>query len=196
LEFSAEPTNTAAGTNSAFESRPAARLDAIDCMRTIANEAADHLTALGLPVPHDTITRVRRLHANGNPDDTDHIIRAWWITARLATGWDDPPWKPDNTCPSCNGRGTIRIRLADRIARCTTCHATWDPSTIGILAEHIRTENAAHSPRIDLTPCYCPLPKPEIHDLRHQCQRCGSARCHRAVAERALDDLRKETLDI
>jgi hypothetical protein len=72
LEFSAEPTNTAAGTNSAFESRPAARLDAIDCMRTIANEAADHLTALGLPVPHDTITRVRRLHANGNPDDTDH----------------------------------------------------------------------------------------------------------------------------
>lgn len=198
LQFSAMPDNTEAGSSSAFGSRPAARLDAIDAYRRITVEADDWLITLNQPVPHDTIDRVRRLAslARTHPDrqgDITHTIRSWWVEARVATGWDTPPWRPDNTCPACGERGTLRVRLAEHLASCRDCRATWDATTIGLLADHVRTENDAETQAVDVvthTPCYCPLPKPKLEDLRYQCRWCGSIRCHHALATRALQKLR------
>lgn len=195
LQFSAMPDNTENGHAGTFGSRPAARLDAIDVAIRIANDADDWLTRLGQEVPRDIVDRVRRLHSlaptypvmRGGIEAT---IRSWWVQARIATGWDSPPWRPDNTCPICGEHNSLRVRLADQLASCRSCHATWDAVTIGLLAEHVTSENDARAPKASHTPCYCPIPKPKLDDLRHQCRWCGSARCHHALATRLLAQLR------
>jgi hypothetical protein len=68
-------------------------------------------------------------------------MRRWWTQARIASGWDSTPWKPNNTCPHCDERRSLRIRPDDRAAFCVGCRETWDAGTIGILAEHVRAEN-------------------------------------------------------
>jgi hypothetical protein len=68
-------------------------------------------------------------------------LRTWWTQARICSGWDSKPWKPNNTCPVCSKRRTLRIRPDDRAAFCVGCRETWDQGTIGILAEHVRAEN-------------------------------------------------------
>lgn len=196
LQFSAMPDNSGAGSSSAFGSRPAARLDAIDAARRIADEADDWLITLNQQVPHDVGDRVRRLaslaptypHERGA---ITHAIRSWWIEARIATGWDTPAWRPDNTCPACGERGTLRVRLAEHLASCRDCRATWDETTIGVLADHVRTENDTHTVTAPShSPCYCPIPKPKTTDLTFQCRWCGSSRCHHALATRMLKELR------
>lgn len=55
--------------------------------------------------------------------------------------------QPDNTCPLCATRGSLRIRVGDGInsnsasAMCVSCFEAWDDSNIGLLANHIRSEN-------------------------------------------------------
>lgn len=73
----------------------------------------------------------------------ENDIHHWWKWARVVTGWDTPAWQPDNTCPLCGVRGTLRIRFEDQLATCINdaCRETWDSFTIGLLAAHIRTEN-------------------------------------------------------
>lgn len=123
-----------------YTSKPTARLDALDTLIRIDYEARDTLTALGGDSNADTKTVIRRIAATdpGNP----HIKR-WWTWARVITGWDLPAWSPDNTCPACATRGTLRIRLIEHIASCINdqCRAIWDHTTIGLLADHIRSEN-------------------------------------------------------
>ncbi len=65
------------------------------------------------------------------------------------TGWQSPLYQPHAPCPHCDQRGTLRVNLARQSAFCTTktwspergehlwC-ATWNPATIGVLADHIR----------------------------------------------------------
>lgn len=71
----------------------------------------------------------------------ERSMRRWWTQARIASGWDTAAWAPNNTCPMCNDRRKLRIRLDDKSAFCTGCRETWDQGTIGLLAEHIRGEN-------------------------------------------------------
>jgi hypothetical protein len=106
------------------------------------------------------------------------------MQARIVTGWDSPAWSPDNTCPQCGERGTLKVRLAEHIAMCKNdaCRATWDETTIGLLADHIRAESEAErvaAPGVG--PCWCPWPAPLIPDMTWQCPRCGSARCTHAA---------------
>lgn len=68
-------------------------------------------------------------------------MRQWWTQARIASGWDSLPWKPNNTCPVCSERRSLRIRPDDRAAFCVGCRETWDQGNIGLLAEHVRAEN-------------------------------------------------------
>lgn len=74
--------------------------------------------------------------------ELDRDLRRWWTMARIATGWDSPAWRPANTCPVCGLRGGLRVKLAAQSAFCVECRETWDESSIGLLAEHIRVENA------------------------------------------------------
>ena len=136
-------------------SKPSANIDAIDTANRINTQALGWLTTLGLDTTGTATDHIRRLAPQAitaghchQPKPTSgccltHDIRRWWTWARITTGWDQPPWQPDNTCPHCDRRGTLRIRLADKLATCIddTCRATWDDTTIGLLADHIRTEN-------------------------------------------------------
>lgn len=152
------------GASRPAASKPSAALEAIDTMMRIDHDAAAWLRSLGEDDPGNVISCVLRLgalavsdrceRAKGSRGDQAWIsccryhqveadVRRWWSWARVVTRWDLPPWTPDNTCPLCGTRGSLRVRVADRLAVCTEdhCRETWDEITIGLLAEHIRAEN-------------------------------------------------------
>lgn len=149
-------------SGSGFGSRPAASIEALDTLIAIDLAAARWLRDLGEDDPGDTKTCVRKVgsllpstHTCGpTPRRADagqvdccarhtieHDIRRWWTHARIISGWDVAAWKPNNTCPLCGKRGTLRVRSTDHTALCIDCRSTWEPATIALLAEHIRAEN-------------------------------------------------------
>lgn len=213
--FTSDVASAAAeeGPRAGFQSKPAARLDAIDTAIRIDLAAARWVRDLGEDDPGDTIDPktervipgsgtiacVHRLH--GLAASADQVtrraiegdVRRWWTQARIVTGWDSPAWSPSNTCPQCGERGTLKVRLAEHIGMCThdACRATWDESTIGLLADHIRAESSAER-RVPegRGPCWCPWPEPTVRDLSRLCPSCGSARCRHAVQARLVDLVR------
>jgi hypothetical protein len=66
-------------------------------------------------------------------------VKRWWRQARIITGWDTPAFKPRATCPVCDASGSLRIKTEG--ALCVECRSLWDAQQIGLLAEHIRSEN-------------------------------------------------------
>jgi hypothetical protein len=143
-------------------SRPPTSLDALDTLVHIDHEAAKWVRDLGHDDPGSTIDCVRKVYSlaasakfcgrstavleNRKPVccDTHRIERAlrrWWTQARIVSGWDSPAWAPNNTCPVCDERRSLRIHVHDKSAFCTSCRETWDAESIGILAEHVRQEN-------------------------------------------------------
>lgn len=205
------------GPRPGFGSKPAARLDALDAAARIDHDAQRWIMKLGGRVEAiaDSIDLVRRLNGMAGSvercmrrtpkrdPETSRIVcctwheveadvRRWWTQARIVTGWDSPAWSPDNTCPQCGERGTLKIRLAEAIGMCTNdaCRATWDQGTIGLLADHIRGEaEAEREPAQERGPCWCPVPQPQVPDLSVLCPRCGSARCWHALEARLLGKL-------
>lgn len=71
----------------------------------------------------------------------EHDVRRWWQQARIITGWDSPAYRPFNTCPVCDHRGGLRVNVVIGSAMCVECRSVWDPTMIGLLADHIRREN-------------------------------------------------------
>jgi hypothetical protein len=157
--------------SSTFGSRPAARLEALDTVMLIDDEASRWLKRLGEDDPGDKLDVVtgqhiagsgtircikllHGLHAAAKPCERpkgrdcctahhiEHDIRRWWHQARIITGWDSPAWRPDNTCPVCEIRRSLRVNLTSQTAMCVECREVWDTVAIGLLAEHIRSENA------------------------------------------------------
>lgn len=154
--------STGAGGFGGFASRPPARLEALDALADIDLAASRWVRDLGEDDPATTVECVRKLHglhasahgcggAPGRGDDgqvsccTQHAIEAdvrrWWGHARIVTGWDSQAFRPDNTCPLCGRRGGLRVRIEASSAVCIECRESWDESTIGLLADHIRSEN-------------------------------------------------------
>jgi hypothetical protein len=188
------------GSAAGYESRPVARLEALDTAARIDIQAARWITDLGEhPRSLHTADVIHQLHGlvpSANQVQRKAIessVRSWWMQARIVTGWDSPAWSPSNTCPQCGERGTLKVRLAEHIAMCKNdaCLATWDETTIGLLADHIRAESEAErvaAPGVG--PCWCPWPAPAVPDMEWQCPRCGSARCTHALRRRLLADVR------
>jgi hypothetical protein len=143
------------------KSKPTAHIEALDTLHLIDRAAAKWIRQLGEDDPSNTIACIRKLYglaANakfcGNTPktqnrqticcDTHRIerdIRSWWTQARIVSGWDTLPWRPNNTCPMCSERRTLRIRSDDKTAMCVNCRETWMSGNLGLLAEHIRREN-------------------------------------------------------
>jgi hypothetical protein len=145
--------STGDGTNGAggYKSRPAAWLEPVDTLALIDREASAWVRNLGDDDPNSTkacVLRVHGLWASASDDDKKRIegdVRRWWAQARVIAGWDSVAWRPDNTCPMCNERRSLRVKLGDQIAFCVDCRETWDDTNIGLLAEHIRGENQDES---------------------------------------------------
>lgn len=153
------------GTARPASSKPSAAIEAIDTLLRIDRQAAAWVRRLKQDDPGNVIGCVVQLGALAMGQDycgrktpkraddgqvtccTFHQIesdvRRWWSWARVVTRWDLPPWQPDNTCPLCGTRGSLRVRVVERLAVCTEdqCRETWDEATIGLLADHIRAEN-------------------------------------------------------
>ena len=202
LDASDIPSSTSEdGPRAGYASKPAARLDSLDCLHGISRDAEWWLTELGQTSRGRDLTTTVRLLGSLHPglDACDHRragccpahelerdLRSWWTQARIVTGWDSPAWRPDNTCPACSERGTLRVRLVDQAGYCTECRETWGPETIGLLADHIRGESEAERhPRVQRPACACPWPKPVVADLSRLCRWCGSARCVHAIEVRS-----------
>lgn len=177
-----------------YASRPAARLEALDTLMQIDREAARWVRWLGHNDPGSTAACIRLLHSL-TPSMTALIranvvrdVRRWWTWARIATGWDSPAWRPRNSCPVCGERGTLRINLVAELAVCVhdACRETWDHSTLGLLADHIRLESEDRRPVVaQPIACQCRLPMPP-QGRWGLCSACGSSVCVNAevVAER------------
>ena len=188
------------GTRPGFASKPAASLEALDSATRIDLEAARWIRDLGEDDHYlNTAATVQQLHALAASADQvtrDAItrdVRRWWTQARIITGWDSAPWEPDATCPMCGDRGTLRVRLVEKIGMCTNdaCREVWAPETIGLLADHIRAEAADEHPRRDAQDaCWCPVPRPPVDDLAFLCPRCGSSTCTHALGARLVSGLR------
>lgn len=186
-----------------YESRPAARVEAVDVLIGIEHQAqrwlkrtepnaysyptttAGLVARVGSHLPH--LTWCKRGKADGNcceRHELEHDIRRWWAQARIVAGWDSPAWKPDATCPACAARGSLRIRLSSKVGFCVECRETWDPDTVGLLGEHVRAEAFTRDRARRLEPCWCPNPSPIPTDgpWPPMCSRCASVRCHRAIA--------------
>lgn len=200
---------------SGYESRPAASLEALDTLVMIDLEAARWVRDLGEDDPATTIGCVKLLGglvASANrcegrrPHEHDgrchgtargwcctwhnvaHDVNRWWAMARISTGWDAPAWRPDNTCPNCGVRRSLRIRLAERVGFCVECRETWGPESYQALAAHVRQESEADAfarRAVREGPCLCRWPRPRppagVVGLAALCPRCGSASCAHAV---------------
>lgn len=150
LAAAGEPSSSAeAGLPRPAASKPAARLDALDTLIRIDLAAARWVRDWGEDDPGDTIRCVRMVGSlsvsAGSSSAAAALkdVRRWWTWARVTTGWDLPAWQPANTCPLCGIRGTLRVRVVEKLGTCINdaCRETWDETTIGLLADHIRAEN-------------------------------------------------------
>jgi hypothetical protein len=148
------------GGRGAPTSKPATRLEAIDMLALIRRESNVWLVFLGLTAtPPDTINRLSRLHGLYpstevcSPDKDKHTgsccqrgqlerdVKSWWHQARIVTGWDMPAFKPRGaTCPVCEKKGTLRVKVDGALCVEDTCRTIWDATEVGLLAEHIRVE--------------------------------------------------------
>lgn len=72
-------------------------------------------------------------------------VASWRRRAEEVAGWRDPARQPYVRCPTCSRLGTLRVDLTDRRAVCVSCRSAWSEAegTIGLLAEHIRSERSA-----------------------------------------------------
>lgn len=134
-------------------SRPTAHLEALDALMLIDAESSQWLALLDLADRHGVVANLRALVGAATvlaePDQRDLAANAkrWVTIAAVITGWQIPAWRPDNTCPMCAARGSLRVRAGNGVsttevsATCVKCWTHWDATNVGLLASHIRAEN-------------------------------------------------------
>jgi hypothetical protein len=151
LEIAVEPSGSTSAGHRVPASTPAARMDAINALLVIDTEVSQQ-TQLWLDEERPTIAANLRalvgLACELGPLDQKALARwvtRWHTMAAIVTGWEVPPRRLANTCPLCAARGSLRVRVdvgtRGGTALCVECQETWDETTIGLLAAHIRAEN-------------------------------------------------------
>lgn len=137
------------GTSGGFESRPAARVEAIDQLMRIDQAVDDWLVRrLNVEPRGDLAGNLRQIVGAAPALDAadrkklQHEAARWVTWARVVTGWDSAPWRPNAACPMCEHKGSLRVRLDERAAACLHCGEAWDSATLGLLADHLRGLNA------------------------------------------------------
>lgn len=131
-------------------SMPAASMEALDALNAIDREARRTLAYIGgrprAALDHTLRALIGASSLRGDQVQRDVAQEAdrWVSRAKSVTGWETAPFKPDNTCPLCERRHSLRIRTltaTDVHASCVGCGEVWTPQTIGLLIAHIRWEN-------------------------------------------------------
>jgi hypothetical protein len=152
------------GTSGVPSSRPPATWRALADHTVITLAAAKWCWDLRLDQRDTVEGNIRQLvGASGAlpTEDRDRLladVRRWHRMAQYVTGWKTPPAPVRAPCPAltvrdrveqmCKAR-TLRLNYTAGEAYCGTCGATWDSTTIGLLAETVRAYNAAGRAAVD-----------------------------------------------
>ena len=129
---------------------PIDRFDSLDAYEAINREARRLLTYLGGKDRGDITANLHGIigRATSRTEEDQTYLAScagqWVSRAMSVTGWLAPSFRPDNTCPLCAARNSLRIRgitVTEVHASCVACGSVWTPDSIGVLAEHIRWEN-------------------------------------------------------
>lgn len=182
----------------AFQSKPAAHLEAVDALARIDTQARDLAARNGLtsggPLP-----AVLAAIAGKIGTEPDRAVRSWWATARMLSHHDTPPHRPYGVpCPQCWETDTLRIRIDDELATCTACSQVWDRTgepdhgSLDVLgqhvawcAEHVVTKARHWALTVDgeLTECVeCPAFRQAWAEWRHAHARRDVDQQHRISA--------------
>lgn len=157
-----EPGGTTDSGHRKPASTPAARLEALSALLVIDRECTDWMGFLALADRHLLAANLNGLVGAATSLDTDDpelanlatSAKRWMTLANVTTGWEVAPWRPDNTCPLCAVRGSLRVRVGDGTseasATCVGCWQHWTAETIGLLADHIRWENGDLEPDVTM----------------------------------------------
>lgn len=130
-------TNTSGEVfHAAYGSKPAGRLDALALLHSIDSESGAMVQQMGIPVsptaPLKERLRAIRVELACRGVVEEPTVRSWWARARVYSQLDGPAYSPNVLCPTkgCFERGTIHIRLSERVAVCDACTSVWtDDST-------------------------------------------------------------------
>ena len=169
LEQAIEPSGSTSAGHRVPTSTPAARMAAMNALLVIDTEVS-HTVLIHLG--HERPTLAANLHAlvgaatglaGSDLKGLAYYATRWHTMAAIATGWEVPPVRLHNTCPLCTLRDTVLIRLDPQrntgTAYCAECHETWDETTIGLLAEHVRAENREDGADVEpIEAVACPRP--------------------------------------
>lgn len=120
------------------KSKPSARLDALAVLQRIDRQSRARAADLNIEPAQ---LPARLLAISGKVGATlDEQVRAWWVAARCATGWEQHPYAPDVPCPNveCERWSTLRIRLDDYLASCVECGEVWDRGNYVQLGDYVR----------------------------------------------------------
>lgn len=133
------------------KSQPPTHIEALDTLQHIDHMAAAWVRYLGHDDAGDTVAIVIKLGSLYPAVDERtqpriaRDVKSWWTQARVVTGIDSPAWRPNNTCPICAQKGGLRVNRDAYNGMCINCRETWGPDTMGLLADHIRAENADYT---------------------------------------------------
>jgi hypothetical protein len=132
-------------------SRPPLEVEALSRHDQITKAATAWCTQVGAKPRTTPESNIRALVGAATQLDDDQQqnlhtdLRRWAGWCRVYLGLEHVRRIPGTRCPltSCNTLGALRINLTTSHALCTTCGATWNHDTIGVLAEHIQASRAA-----------------------------------------------------
>ncbi|SRR6266571_984446 len=141
----------ASGLHGGYQSKPTARLAAIDRLQAIDRESREWLASAGENNRHSIEANLRALVGTGVSQQLLKDAARWLTWAQLVTGWETPPQGVRAPCPACEMRGSIKTRPELPKAWCTNCNITWsDDAEIAMLAMHVRWCNGElETERID-----------------------------------------------
>lgn len=139
-------------TRSAFGSRPAANLHALDLLAAIESRALDYAAHAALIPRHTLEATLLALVGHAAAADTDFVtalareVSTWHRRVRITCGLQPPLYAPDALCPTCEappvpGSG-LRVRDDGDAAWCLTCGTAWDHTTITALKDHLAATGA------------------------------------------------------
>jgi hypothetical protein len=127
-------------------SRPPLELEALSRFEQITATTRNWCTQAGIRPRGNTESTIRALVAAApnldEPQQRDlHAdLRRWTSWCRVYLGYEHIHTARGARCPlsDCHTLGVLRVNLTTSHALCVACGATWQPDTIGVLAEHIR----------------------------------------------------------
>lgn len=126
-----------------YSSKPAAHLAATDALARIDRQARALARTHGCDTAGPLNAVLSRL-SGAIGHEPHRRVRAWWATARLLTQHDTPAYRPHGVpCPQCWDVNTLRIRIDDELATCSSCDEVWDRTghadhgSLDVLGQHV-----------------------------------------------------------